>query len=301
MQRRRFFQKTPVFRIFLFRDRKVAKIFWHLVQEEEMSSSVAVSSSFLWRRVHSLLGLWLVLFLFEHLLVNSQAALWWGDEGSLFVRMVNSLESLPFLHVVEWLFIGAPILLHGAWGIKRALEAKTNAYGKGGKSPHLPFSRNRAFTWQRWTSWILVVGIAAHVVEMRFWNYPREKEVEGEVLYESVVSKDPSLEMVAKRLGVSLREGEKGSVVVEAKTPGAAMLFMVRDRFQSPLLCCLYTIFVLAAVFHACNGLWTALLTWGIALSYKSQQKLLPLGSFGAILLAFLGLAAIWGSYWVRV
>lgn len=44
-------------------------------------------SAFIWRRAHSLTGLWLVLFLIEHLLTNSQAA--------LFLAMMEMVLSGP--------------------------------------------------------------------------------------------------------------------------------------------------------------------------------------------------------------
>ncbi len=50
------------------------------------------SREFIGRRVHSLMGLWLVVFLTEHLIVNSQAALWIGDDGHGFVLLVNFLD-----------------------------------------------------------------------------------------------------------------------------------------------------------------------------------------------------------------
>ena len=59
-------------------------------------STSTLPSAFIWRRVHSLMGLWLVLFLMEHLLTNSQAALLLGDNGKMFVQMVNGLHNLPF-------------------------------------------------------------------------------------------------------------------------------------------------------------------------------------------------------------
>ena len=133
-----------------------------------------ISSPFVWRRVHSLMGLWLVIYLIEHLIVNSQATLWIGDDGSGFVKLVNSLEGLPYLQVIEIVFIGIPLVLHGYWGVKRALTAKGNARRTDGSAPSLPYGRNRAFTWQRLTSWILLIGIIAHVVQMRFVQMPRE-------------------------------------------------------------------------------------------------------------------------------
>jgi hypothetical protein len=67
--------------------------------------------AFVWRRVHSLMGLWLALFLTEHLLTNSQAALLLGDNGGGFVRTVNWIHDLPYLQVIEVFLIGTPILM----------------------------------------------------------------------------------------------------------------------------------------------------------------------------------------------
>ena len=120
-----------------------------------------ISGVWIWRRVHSLMGLWLIIYLVEHLIVNSQATLWLGDDGIGFVRLVNALEGLPYLQVIEIVFIGVPLALHGYWGVKRALSSKINTGKSDGSSPSLPFGRNRAFRWQRITSWILVFGILA--------------------------------------------------------------------------------------------------------------------------------------------
>ena len=245
------------------------------------------SSTFIWRRVHSLMGLWLVLYLAEHLLVNSQAALWLGEEGSYFVRMVNSLESLPYLPAIEITLIGLPLAIHAVWGIHRAFTAKSNAH-------QLPYARNRAFTWQRLTSWILLVGILGHVVQMRFWEAPH-KVGEAYVVH---VTDDAGLAPLAQRLGVTLRI-ESTHVVASAPTPGKVMLLMVRDTFKSPWMAAAYTIFLLAAAFHAFNGFWTFLITWGAILSYRSQRAMIPVSVLGMGLFTFLGCAAIWGSYWL--
>lgn len=256
----------------------------------------SISSTFIWRRIHSLMGLWLVLYLFVHLIVNSQAALWLGEDGIGFIRLVNLLESLPYLQVIETVFIGIPLVIHGYWGIKRALTAKTNAGRSDGSAPALSYGRNRAFTWQRLTSWVLLVGIVAHVVQMRFVDFP--KEVKGH--YFVYVQQDEGLDSLAERIGVKLtKEGNR--VLVSAPTPGKAMLFNVRDTFKSPLMAILYSIFVLAAAFHAFNGFWTSLITWGALLSYRSQRAVIPICWMGVGLLAFLGLAAIWGSYWLNL
>lgn len=259
-----------------------------------------MSGTFAWRRIHSLTGLWLVIYLIEHLIVNSQATLWLGDDGIGFIRLVNILEALPYLQVIEILLIGVPFVLHGVWGIKRALSAKHNSGGGDGSSPSLPYGRNRSFSWQRITSWILVVGILAHVVQMRFIQYPEEMRTGNELWYTVSLKKDPGVEQVAARIGVKLEK--KGNIIVaKAKSPGKAMLLMVRETFKSPWWCIGYSIFVLAAAFHAFNGFWTSLITWGVALSYRSQRAFLPICWIGTGLMIFLGFAAIWGSYWLNL
>lgn len=285
---------------------------------------VSISSVFIWRRVHSLTGLWLVLYLVQHLVVNSQAALWFGDDGMIFVKFVNFLESLPYLHLLEIFLIGVPLLVHTIWGIKRALDAKIN---------RLPYSRNRAFTWQRLSSWILLVGIIAHVVQMRFVNRPQKTEINNQVRYLNKITFDEGLYTLAPRLGVTLyseemisqeiayspvREREqnmfqkneqkqgwvrmlqsyslkRNEVIAESPSPGVGMLLMVRDTFKSPWIALLYTIFVLAAAFHAFNGFWTFLITWGIILSYRSQKATVPVSVIGMLALSIFGLLAIWG------
>ena len=56
-----------------------------------------------------------------------------------------------------------------------------------------------------------------------------------------------------------------------------------------------------SAAFHAFNGLWVFLLHWGVVLSAKSQRWMahVCMALFG--LFAFLGLAAVWGTYWFNL
>jgi succinate dehydrogenase / fumarate reductase cytochrome b subunit len=274
-----------------------------------MDSKMAVSSAFIWRRVHSLMGFWLIIYLFEHLIVNSQAALWIGSDGSGFVHLVNSLESLPFLQVIETVLIGIPLAIHMVWGVHRIFQAKSNAGKTDGTTPSLgQYSRNRAYTWQRLTSWILLVGIIAHVVQMRFVHYPKKMHVEGQEKWVSQIRFDEGLVTLAPRLGVEIENlsevnPPRAGNVVDAVSPtiGTAFLLVVRDAFKSPVQSILYSIFVLAAAFHALNGFWTFLITWGVILSYRSQRAMIPVSVIGMGLLSFLGLAAIWGSYWINL
>lgn len=266
---------------------------------------------FVWRRVHSLMGLFIVLFLIEHLLTNSQAALWIGDEGQGFVRMVNWLHNLPYLQVIECLLIGVPIFIHAIWGIKILMTSKANSFKSDGSKPSLPeYGRNRAYTWQRITSWILLITLAVHIVKFRFIEYPDALTVNGTTSYYLRVTQDPGLESVTKRLGVTIHEASilpsgKGlkdnQVIIQTPNFGTASLMGVRDTFKSYAWCAFYTLFVLAATFHAFNGLWTFLITWGLVFRYAAQQSMVKVAYTLMAILTFLGLVAVWGTYWVNL
>ena len=90
-------------------------------------------------------------------------------------------------------------------------------------------------------------------------------------------------------------------LVAVTKDFGTASLLTVRDTFKHPIYVGLYTIFVLAACFHGFNGLWTFCLTWGVILRVAGQKKVLKFAWGLMILVTFLGLAAIWGTYWLNL
>lgn len=292
---------------------------------------------FVWRRLHSLMGLWLVLFLVEHLLVNSQAALLLGDNAKGFVDAVNAIHNFPYLQIIESILLGIPIVIHGVWGVKYLMTSKFNVGKSDGSTPSLgEYGRNRAYTWQRLTSWILLVGLILHVAKFRFIGYPDSLNQGAHSYYFVPLSIDKGLYTVASRLGVELydveqvtqerkrledRQGEQalvevaktlpenttydaqqqmiavsaetyrqkmewmlmlekqnikpGQVVAVAKDFGTTSLLTVRDTFKHPLYGALYTLFVLAACFHAFNGLWTFCITWGVVLKVAAQKRML--------------------------
>lgn len=309
-----------------------------------------IPRDFIWRRLQSLMGLWLVLFLTEHLLINSQAALFIGDDGSGFVTAVNSIKELPYLPFIELFLIGVPFIIHGYWGIHYLLTSEVNSFVTDGTKVALPqYTRNQAFTWQRVTSWILLLGVIAHVIHMRVIEYPVAAQRGTEHFYMVRLNMDNGLYTLSRRLGFELvtpeqvkelshqlatsinplsaaeetpdaliraqaaRENEAWVKALEwrplaanqqlaiSKTFGIAELLMVRDSFKNPLHIFLYTIFVLAAGFHAFNGLWTSFITWGITLTATAQWIMRRVAITLMCLVTFLGLAAIWGTYWLNL
>ena len=255
------------------------------------------------------------------------------------------------------------MLFRSVLGVKYLFAAKFNSRRTDGTSPDMhQYGRNRAYTWQRITSWILLVGIILHVAKFRFIDYPDSINLGSKESYFITVSVDKGLYTVASRLGVQLYgpkevRAEKESiesrqaeqtlvevagtlasqeqydaqdqmilssaqvyeqkvawvrmlekqkvspthVVAIASDMGTAMLLAVRDTFKSPLYVGLYTIFVLAACFHAFNGFWTFLITWGVVLKVSAQKGALKIAWGLMALVAFLGLASIWGTYFLNL
>lgn len=255
------------------------------------------SSEFFWRRMHSFTGFWLVLFLIEHLFVNSQAALYLGDYGSGFIRAANYLKNLPFLPIIEITLLGIPIAIHLIWGIVYLRTGQFNSFPSDGSTPSLvEYPRNHAYTWQRITSWILLFTLLFHIVQMRFLDRP-EMVNDRYIVH---LEPDPGLPSVSEKLHVTLQSTEN-EVTASAPDFGTAELFAVRERFKDPVMIGIYTIFVLAACFHGFNGLWTFMITWGVTLTQRSQRIMRLLSTLLMCLVAFLGLAAIWLTYWVNL
>ncbi|MBS0622134.1 MAG: succinate dehydrogenase [Verrucomicrobia bacterium] len=277
-------------------------------------ASGAFPRDFAARRWHSFLGLILALYIIFHLLTNSQAALFFDQEGSGFVHDVNWIHSLPFLPVLEIAVIGFPFLFHGVLGIRYALSSKMN-------HNVIKYAANRAYSWQRITAWILLVLIIFHVVQMRFLDYPAiVPQGGGHFEYVVRVKDDAGLKTVAQKHGVKIyssgeieavggqlgaalryRSLKEGQVMLVADSFGEAALFSVRNTFKSFWMMAIYTVLVLAAVYHGFRGLWSFSIVWGLALTQRSQ-KMMSLASIALmVIVGFLGLAAVYLTYWVTL
>jgi len=322
-----------------------------------------IPRAFIWRRLHSLTGLWFVLFLIEHLFTNSQAALLLGDSGKGFVRAVDFIHNVPYLTVVEIGLLGVPILIHVVWGVKYALTAAPNSKPSDGTRPQLKSARSRAYTWQRVTAWMLLPLLVMHIVNFRFLEYPVEVNTGSSPSYMQTVKVDPGLYTVADRLNVKLYDERKidkmvedqhlqrsllaaaeeirerdeqeynfqdetvlraaqhyeeqtnyidgleklkgklkqGEVVAAAPTFGSISLLGVRDTFKSPIWVSIYTLFVLGACFHAFNGLWTSIVSWGWVIRAAAQTTMRKVSIGLMLIIAFLGLMAVWGTYFLNL
>ncbi len=115
-------------------------------------------SSFVWRKLHSLMGIIpLGAFLLEHLLSNFEAL-----KGPIaYGAQVKFLNGLPLVRVMEWVFIFLPILYHACYGVYIWLRGKSNIV-------YYPWAGNWLYTAQRYTGLVAFFYIGWHVVTMRF-------------------------------------------------------------------------------------------------------------------------------------
>ncbi len=115
-------------------------------------------TTFLWRKLHSLLGIIPIgAFLVEHLLSNFEAL----KGPAAYAAQVKFLNSLPLVRVLEWAFIFLPILYHGLYGVYIWLRGKSNIV-------YYPWAGNWMYLAQRYTGIVAFLYIVQHVIRQRF-------------------------------------------------------------------------------------------------------------------------------------
>ena len=121
-------------------------------------------TSFIWRKLHSLLGVVPIgAFLLEHFLSNFEAL----KGPAAYGAQVRFLNSLPLVRVLEWTFIFLPILYHGVYGVYIWLRGQSNIV-------YYPWAGNWMYVAQRYTGLIAFAYIVQHVIRQRFmgWSLP---------------------------------------------------------------------------------------------------------------------------------
>ena len=214
------------------------------------------SSHFLIRRLHSLSGLIPVgVFLVIHLATNS-SILVPGKPGAEFQRSVERIHGLgPLLVPVEIAGIFIPLLFHAIIGFQIILTGKPNAQA-------YPYVSNIRYTLQRWTGIIAFFFIMYHLWQMHW---------------------------IGKPLG-----GGEFALYGESGDPTGAMTTAaaIQSAWWVSLL---YAVGVIASVYHMANGIWTALITWGITIRPRSQRAAGYACAAVGVLVGALGLGALTG------
>lgn len=289
--------------------------------------------AFVFRRLQSLSGLAFTLFLCEHLLTNSLSPLF-VNQGNLFVKIVNKFHQLPYLGFIEIFLLACPFIFHALLGIKYMLSSKFCSFQKGEEEPYLNYERNHAFFLQRSSAWLLLIGIFAHVIHMRFMECPKHITHNNNSYYVASVRNSPYLKKFAKKNQFILiypnkknsyflnfswshpiknveiflknsvmtdlvkRQSLKDKVIVVQEQPGKIFLLILWNTFSSSIMCFLYSILVLISAYHGCNGVWLFMMRWGFIEKEKVQKLFLKLVFIMMGLLSLLGLFAIWGMFW---
>jgi succinate dehydrogenase / fumarate reductase cytochrome b subunit len=226
------------------------------VEQDGRAATLSERNHFLIRRLHSLTGIVPVgVFLCFHLLANS-TILFGGEHFQESVQRIHLLE--PFLEVVEVVLIFIPILFHTLIGFQIIFSGRWNTqqYRYGG---------NIRYMLQRVTGVIAILFILFHVWQLHWLGAPF---------------------------------GGGAFLLYDNGAPSAAVSTAKAIRgYPDPALWVapFYALGIVSAVFHFANGIWTALITWGITIGPRSQKLSGRVCVFIGIVLGLVGLGALSG------
>lgn len=169
---------------------------------------------------------------------------------------VEKIEALgPFLVPVEMTFIFIPLLFHALLGIAFALEGTPNP-------AHYRYGPNIRYTLQRISGYIAFVFIIYHVWHMHWTGAPFGG-------------------------GLFKIHSETGAPVAALTTAEAIQA----SWWIAPF----YALGIVASVYHLANGIWTALITWGITIKPRTQQVSGYVCAAFGVVLTLIGLGALTG------
>jgi len=226
------------------------------VETQSEPTALEAKHYFLVRRIHSLLGIVPVgVFVCFHLFANA-TILAPGEPGAQFQKGIEQIHALgPFLAPVEIIFIFLPLLFHALLGVKIWLTSSPNLQ-------NYRYFSNARYTFQRVTGVLAFVFIMYHVWQMHWFGGP---------------------------FG-----GGHFKLHSQAGTPTGA-LTTAQAIQASPWIMVAYLIGVSCTVFHLANGIWTALITWGITIRPATQRASGYVCAAFGIILGIVGIGAVIG------
>jgi len=135
-------------------------------------------NSYFYRRLHSLLGIIpLGLFILEHFFTNSFAM----QGSTVFNDKIVFFATLPYLIVIEIVFIFIPLLIHGIYGLYIVYTGQANQIQQS-------YYRNWMYLIQRVTGVILLFYIGWHVWTTRLSALFYGKEVSFDMMHKMLAS-----------------------------------------------------------------------------------------------------------------
>jgi succinate dehydrogenase / fumarate reductase cytochrome b subunit len=198
---------------------------------------IPLKQEFLLRRLHSLTGIAMGAFLFNHFLTNS--FIFAGRDA--FNHKVHLIHSIPGIVLLEIALIATPFLFHMVYGTYIMFYGTSKPLAHYGTNlAKYEYTRNGLYTIQRLTAAIVAVFVIWHVWELRFYvNYAVDHYIGG----------------------------KEGEFVLGAKFYDYLVM-----KFESPFFAMAYIVGVAAAIIHWANGLCTFCMSWGITVGPTSQK-----------------------------
>lgn len=198
------------------------------------------------RRLHSLTGIVPIgVFLVEHLLTNFGYLV---GGSAKYEHDVGLIHQIPWLGLVEWVFIFLPIAFHAFYGFFITLTGKSNVRT-------YPYGGNIRYTLQRIAGLVAFTFIVIHLLKYRF-NF--------------------------------LLPGGWHFTAAEATE-------ITIHGLRNPWVVGFYVVGIVAAAYHFANGIWTALITWGVTLGPKAQYRA---GWLCAVIGVVLGVMGLGSLFW---
>lgn len=228
-------------------------------QEVQVSDCASVFGrhEFLIRRLHSLSGLIPIGgYLAFHLATNAAIL----DGVPAYQHRADQIHRLgpTTILVLEWSVIFLPILFHAAVGALIVCRGKRNL-------AQYSYTGNLRYTLQRATGVIAMLFILWHVFQMHGW-----------------FRWDWWVDTIARPLG--------GAQFDPANARTAPELIQ-----SSWVFVVLYATGTLACIYHLANGIWTMGITWGVWTSPRAQRMANIPCMVGGLLLAVVGMGALYG------
>jgi succinate dehydrogenase / fumarate reductase cytochrome b subunit len=130
---------------------------------------MAISDNLFWRRLHSFTGVFpLGGFLLFHLYQNSYS---YGGP-KFYDAHVRPLREIPYLLLIEAIFIYVPLAYHAFYGVYIWSTNKNNIL-------QYRYHRNWLYTLQRWTGVITMLFVFFHLLDQRLRPSPSFENVAG--------------------------------------------------------------------------------------------------------------------------
>jgi succinate dehydrogenase / fumarate reductase cytochrome b subunit len=219
--------------------------------------------SYFWiRRLHSLTGLVPIgAFVLVHLFTNAYS---WMPKA--FNEHVKALNETPFVWLIEYAGIMAPIAFHAFLGLWMCVRMDVNQTQYGN-------FRNWMYFLQRLSGVIVFAFIVFHLAQFRFLKEDAFKHVHLPIAAKPGVATPgyPEYDPYG-----TIRDGLRGNVL-------GVPIYV------------LYYVGVLATAFHFANGLWSFCVTWGITVGRRSQLLMSYLTMAIFLGVSFFGIYALTG------